>query len=228
MVIDTGNYYTNAADYLSSIGISQIDYLILTNYSTKNICGAEAVLSRFDVNTVIMPDMDASQMTAATRKTVNTIKQAQTDFILVNESEIGRRFEFGEAVFELLTPLVIKYEDEYDCYSIAVKLDYKAVSFLFMSDVTPENTQALLDSDADLTADVICVSQNGRSAYTSEELLDRVLPEYAVINIPEPRYEEHLELAERLKIRGIGIVYTDEANHQRFISDGEKVEYIQQ
>ena len=92
MVIDTGNYYTNAADYLSSIGISQIDYLILTNYSTKNICGAEAVLSRFDVNTVIMPDMDASQMTAATRKTVNTIKQAQTDFILVNESEIGRRF----------------------------------------------------------------------------------------------------------------------------------------
>lgn len=223
MLIDTGNYITNAADYLKLQGISKIDYFVLTDFDTENILGAETVLSDLDVGTVIMPDMKTSEMSAPMRARVNKIKEADAQFVIVNESNVNATFKFGDADFTLLTPLTIKYSDECNCYSIAIKLNYGETSFLFMSDTTVENIEMLLASNADLKADIISVSQNGRAKCTSDELLDRVQPDCAVISLPDERFEEHLELVQRLEQRNIDISYVTEEISAAFVSNGKTV-----
>lgn len=222
-VIDTGIYPFAAANAIADMGIKRVDLFIITTLNANGIAGAEAILSNFTVEKVVMPEADASVLSIATKKTVNRIKQLAKEPIAIDKSFVGRSFELDEACFTVLTPLAADGSDDYESYSIAIKLDYGEVTFLFMSDINKDNVDKLAESNENIKADVIFISQNQCPDCTSDKLLERVMPHYAVVTVPSlPFSDESLAVvAERLEAREIDVSYINTNSVANFTSNGK-------
>lgn len=220
ILIDTGAEPASAVGLLAELGIKRLDLFVITTLNSNGIGGAEAVLSQFKPATLIMPEGDPSVLSSATRKIVNKIKALAPNCIVAGADDVGRSFELDGARLTILTPLVLDSPDEYECYSMAIKLDYGGNSFLFMSDITPGNADKLAETSLDIKADVIFTAQNGRPDCISDKLLDKVRPDYAVIAVLN---EPYAETAKRLEDRNIDILYIERGYAAYFASDGKAV-----
>lgn len=222
-VIDTGIYPFAAANAIADMGIKRIDLFIITTLNANGTAGAEALLSNFNVKKVVMPEADASVLSIATKKTVNRIKQLAKELVVIDKNFVGRSFELDEACFTVLTPLVADGSDDYEGYSTAIKLDYGDVSFLFMSDINKDNADKLAESNENIKADVIFISQNQCTDCTSDKLLERVTPRYAVVTVPSLPFSDESVAAvvKRLEERRIDVSYINTDSAVYFTSDGK-------
>lgn len=65
MLIDAGDndQGTKVQSYLEYLGISSLDYLVLTHPDADHIGGADVVIYKFDCNTILMPERKADTRT---------------------------------------------------------------------------------------------------------------------------------------------------------------------
>ena len=63
MLIDAGDndQGTKVQSYLEYLGISSLDYLVLTHPDADHIGGADVVIYKFDCNTILMPEKKEKQ-----------------------------------------------------------------------------------------------------------------------------------------------------------------------
>ncbi len=67
--------------------------------------------------------------------------------------------------------------------SVVVKLTYGDTSLLMMGDAEKEEEQDLINSGANLQADVIKIGHHGSKTSTTQEFLNAVQPDMAVISV---------------------------------------------
>jgi competence protein ComEC len=99
--------------------------------------------------------------------------------------------------------------------SVVVRLEYQDVSFLFTGDIEAEAEQALLDSGYGLESTVLKVSHHGAPEASTQEFLEAVNPEMAVISVGEDNWYGHPaeEVVERLEaIVGSNNLYRTDHN----------------
>jgi competence protein ComEC len=137
----------------------------------------------------------------------------------------GTRFDIGEGEFTILAPNRSRYDDIND-YSVVIKLQYKNTAFLFTGDAGIESETEMLDKGYDLKADLLKVGHHGSRYSTSEEFLNAVQPETAVISVAKDNMYGHPspETIDRLRQAGVRVYRTDEAGTIAAVSDGEKIE----
>ena len=110
-------------------------------------------------------------------------------------------------------------------YSVTVKLVHGQNSFLFTGDIESEAETDILDSGADVSADVLKVAHHGSTTSSLKKFLNAVSPDYAVIEVGSPNDygHPHEKTVERLENMGIAVYRTDIRGNIVFVSDGEEL-----
>lgn len=220
MLIDAGedSKGTLIQNYLKKQGVEKLDYLVLTHPDSDHIGGAPVIITKFEVDRVFVSDFEKDNRTY--RKLIQALDdkniQAQTP-------EPGDEYALAEASFRILGP--VKSYDDSNNASLVLLLQNGENSFLFTGDAGEEAEQDMLDSGADVKADVYQAGHHGSKTSTSEEFLDAVNPTAVVVSCEEGNSygHPHAQTLNRLRSRGIELFRTDEQGSVTAESDGKEI-----
>lgn len=181
-LIDAGDFTSqiDLLNYLDGIGVKTIDLLIMTHPHTDHIGGMEAVLKRYRVKQVLLPDF--SKIPTVTGYTIdavlNTIKQLQ---IPSATAKTGDAYPLGEGSFEVLSA-GIATEEEYNDICVVTMFTANNMRFLSCGDASYEEEMALLDSNQKLSANLYKVAHHGSSNSNTRVFIEEIDPEFAVVS----------------------------------------------
>ncbi len=104
-------------------------------------------------------------------------------------------------------------------------MTYGETSYLFTGDAEAKAEKDILNSGADVSADVLKAGHHGSSTSTSEEFLEAVSPEICVIQCGEGNSygHPHAEILDRLESRGVKYYRNDSSGTVTVYSDGEEI-----
>lgn len=217
MLIDAGDNSrgTKIQYYLQEQGIEKLKYVIATHGDADHIGGLDVILYKFDCETIIMSELEKD--TASSRDVMHEMVRGGYKNQL---PAVGDVYDIGKGKFTILAPGQ-KFEDENN-NSIAILLEHGENSFLLVGDAERESEEVILESGMDIMADVYKVGHHGSVTSTNKELLENIMPEYAVISCGKANNygHPHKDVLEALKEKGIQVFRTDEQGTVIAYSDG--------
>ena len=137
----------------------------------------------------------------------------------------GHSFMVGTARVDILGPLK-KYKNTNDL-SIICKLTYGQTTFLFGGDAEWEAEHDLVESGANLRADVLKVNHHGSDTSSSYVYLRSVMPTYAVISVGanNPYGHPSEDVLSRLEDADAVVMRTDQLGTIVCTSDGTELNF---
>ncbi len=188
---------------LKSAGRGRIDLLVLTHFHTDHAGGVEEVLSRFPVTALAMPDpsTDGGNL-AADIESLAHDKGIRTVYVTENLTA-----SLGSMTLTLYAPVGTSDENERGVVILATQREFDA---LITGDISDDTERALLASAALPDIEVLVAGHHGSKYATSDELLDAVTPEAALISVGYNSYgHPSPETLQKLARSGILIYRTD-------------------
>ena len=220
MLIDAGENDKGTAVqlYLKKQGVERLDYLVLTHTDSDHIGGADVIISKFDIGQIFMSDFKKDNKTYR-----ELMESMQYKHMTYTTPEVGAEFALGNATFTIIAPNG-DYDDPNNS-SIALILDYGENSFLFSGDCEEEAEQDILANGINLDVDVYQVGHHGSRSSSSEDFLDAMSPECAVISCAEKNSygHPHARTLNNLRARKIKVFRTDEQGSIIAFSDGKEI-----
>lgn len=221
MLFDAGqnDQGTKIQAYLQSQGVTSLDYLIVSHPDSDHEGGADVILTKFDCETVIMPDYDKD--TATHRDVLKAMEYKGYQNTL---PVVGASYSLGDASFTIIAPNK-SYGDHTNDYSVGMILTFGENRFLFTGDAETEAEADIVRNGIDISADVYQVGHHGSSTSSSDELLDQADPSFAVISCGEGNSYGHprAETLNKFRQRGIQVFRTDEQGTIVAVSDGSQI-----
>ena len=221
MLIDAGENEDGdlVVDYIKSLGISDLDYVIGTHPHEDHIGGLDDVINTFDVGKVLMPKKEST-----TKTFEDVLLSIQNKGIKVTTPKVGAKYNLGQAEWTILAPSQ-EYEETNNS-SIVIRLIFGDNSFMFTGDAEEKSEKEILKT-GDLNSDLLKVGHHGSISSTSIDFLKQVNPTYAVISVgKDNRYgHPHKEIIERLTEQNVEILRTDELGTIILTSDGNDLNY---
>lgn len=176
MLIDAGptGSAPKIAQVLQELGRDKIDYLVATHPDEDHIGGMADVISSTQIGTIYAPNK--TNNTATYRKFLTAI---QNNNLQITLAEAGTIIDQTDSYkLEILWPKKDANFPETNDYSIIIKLTVGNKMFLFTGDAP---TSAILDSNPG-HIDVLKVSHHGSRTGTTEQLVRKLSPTYAVVS----------------------------------------------
>lgn len=208
IVIDA---FQNVQDTLSSLGITSIDFLILTHSDIDHTKEAEALIKHLDVKTVILSSTDTYQPYQARIRRVKA-----HDHIICNGLKM-----------DVLGPLNMYHDANNN--SIVLKFSFGNQTFLLAGDIEEEAEFDLANHYKHLLkSDVLKVSHHGSNTSTSDIFLSYVHPKLAIISAG---YQNkfgfpHQEVLQRLYKLRTEIYRTDHDGSIIFLPSKKKEKWV--
>ncbi|MPM79363.1 ComE operon protein 3 [bioreactor metagenome] len=204
--------------FLRINGIKKLDMLILTHPHSDHIGSAARIVKEFVPDKILITSR--TEKTPEYEELIDAFNS--TEGISVETAVTGREYIVGSAVIRILYSRAAYDQNREDANndSIVTKITLSGKSFLFMADAETETEKEIcgMFPASELKADVIKIGHHGSDSSTSEQLIDIVSPEFAVISVGEDNGFGHPSesVTERLKERGIKIYRTDISGTVRF------------
>lgn len=181
MLIDAGeNGQENAViSYLDKHDITELEYFVATHPHSDHIGGAAEVIDHIKVKNVIMPKLSSinTPTTQTYKKMLNAIKESGAKVIAAAP---GKNYTLGDASFTVLAPF--SQDENLNNMSVSLRLSYDQYSFMFTGDAEKEVEKQILNSGADISADVYKLAHHGSSTSNTLKFLKAISPKYAVIS----------------------------------------------
>lgn len=176
MLIDAGptGSAPKIAQVLQELGRNKIDYLIATHPDEDHIGGMADVISNTQIGTIYAPNK--TNNTATYRKFLTAIQNNNLQITLAEAGTIIDQTD--DYKLEILWPKKDANFPETNDYSIIIKLTVGNKTFLFTGDAP---TNAILNSNPG-HIDVLKLSHHGSRTGTTEVLIHKLSPTYAVLS----------------------------------------------
>jgi beta-lactamase superfamily II metal-dependent hydrolase len=197
-------------NYLSSLGITELDYIVATHPDADHIGGLIAVMQSFTtlgypINMVLDNGQSKITETYLDYKTL-------ADEIGVTSAERGQKFQLDILTeMTILSPTQPSMFSDYNDNSVVVMIRYNSVSFLLPGDLEQPGEGSILGANLNVSATLLKVGHHGSNSSTTEDFLTAVNPEVAVISVGEVNQYKHphQETLDKLNIVGVKLFRTD-------------------
>lgn len=196
--------------YILDQGTKSIDIIIASHGHSDHTEGLEAVLKEIKVGMVILPDTDGNGFekikTVCSQKGIRIAECKKGDFLRLDK----------ETRVQVLNPLEFSKDSlsqqSLNNSSLVLKLIYRNTKVLFVGDSELPVEERLLETNADVRADLLKVGHHGSITSSSEAFISRVSPKYAVISVGERNRFGHPSqfVVDRLEERNIKLYRTDQ------------------
>ena len=241
MLIDGGDKSNDAFEaidtLLTSLGVTQIDYMMLTHSDADHCGGLDNVIEEYDVIDFFIPDIEHKQHDTIAygdflEKMDAEVKEHEGEktISILGEEIVGEGYRF-----DFYLPTLDIYESlpesdlsshEKNMVSPIMILTFDGRKVMFTGDTNLENEEIFIElytGRTDLDIDVLKVAHHGSREATTDAFLDISTPEYAIISCGEGNSYEHphVELVDRLDNYNVNTYRTDERGNITLILDSE-------
>ena len=183
-LIDAGFDDTSDAvlSYLRACGIDHLDYLVITHYDKDHVGGLRAIGTAVPIGKLYLPGYEGSD------KNYRTLKDAIGSLGLASQQVVAELpLPLGDAVLSLF-PSDVDYvpgrggsEGNDNDVSLVASLTCGGDSYLFAGDLEKEGIATYLALGGHGRFDVLKVPHHGQKSSYTDEFLDDVRPQIAII-----------------------------------------------
>ena len=171
--------------YLLNRRVSKIDYVIISHFDFDHIGGLLYVMNKMKVKNVIISKQPEESVNY--KNFIKIIKDKKINLIIVNA---GDRLKISNDVyFDIFWPNSDEFisENALNNNSIVCKLNYKTFSMLFTGDIEEIAEKRILEKYKNnldlLKADILKIAHHGSKSSTTQEFLNAVKPQKALIGV---------------------------------------------
>lgn len=206
----------------------KIEIIILTHPDKDHITGLFEVLDIYKIDRVFLPDIEhfkSKEKSILYENFKREIKEQGGEIIF---GKRGQKISFSKDnnFLILWPPENLKIEDIND-YSIVSLFSFGDIDFLFTGDISRRVEHQISMGGFDLESEVLKIAHHGSKYSTSEEFLNEVNPEIAVISVGKNPYGHPAkEVLDNLQKYDIRIYRTDEKGDIKIISNGKNYQII--
>ena len=168
----TYNLSDNTIKFLKSLGISQIDKLILTHGDMDHVGEAINIIDNIKVNTVIF---NKGSLNDLELNITNTLKKQNINYY----QNIKELDFYNNKLYSLNHEL---YDNEND-NSIVLYTSINGLKLLFMGDAGVDVEASLIDIYNIRNIDILKVGHHGSNTSTSLEFINYINPKYSIISV---------------------------------------------
>lgn len=203
--------------YMQRLGIKRIDWFIISHFDTDHAGDAVKVIDAFEITHLLFPE-PADGSDPLYREIV-----AAADENACTVAKTGQSYIQGDIRIDVLAPGARGKTDNENC--VACRLVYGETSLLLCSDMIVKEEKVILSKyGGGIRSDVLKVAHHGSKYSSSEEFLEAVRPEYAVISCGANRYgHPTTETLDKLEKTGAEILITQANGVIIFDFDGKNV-----
>ena len=210
-LIDFGTKSTgeDVVKYLKKRGISRLDYVFGTHPHDDHMGGMSEILSNFEIGTIIIPKITKNTITS--NWYLSLMKQIKNGKYKVVYPKNGMEFSLGNAKLKVLGPIE-EPDSNLNNYSTVIMASFGEMDVLFTGDMESDFEKKLLKSGTNLDAEILKIGHHGSDTSTSNEFLNAVSPDYALISTRIGNKFDHPSESTMLKLKEkqIPVYRTDE------------------
>lgn len=223
MLIDTGRQDGgDVVAALQNLGVSRIDVVAITHPHADHIGQLDDVLGAVDVDEVWMSGTVSTSQTF--EEAISAVEASDATY---EEPRAGAHTTVGSLAVDVLHPAELTGEAHPD--TLAMRVSYGSVSFLFTGDAETETETEMVARDGDaFAATVYQVGHHGSSTSTSPALLAAVDPEVAIYSAGAGNSygHPHAEVLDRLAGAGVAVYGTGTHGSVTVTSDGASYDVV--
>lgn len=207
--------------FLKSQAAGSMDYVLISHADSDHTSGIISLMESGDIeikNIVITANNPGDDSYA------ELVETAVENGVNVLYIRAGDEISEGALSLVCLYPTDDVNADDANDYSMVISLSYGGFSALFTGDVGADY-ESFFEDELEEKYTLLKVAHHGSKNSTSEEFLERISPEIAVISCGQDNSygHPHEELLERLGAVGAAILRTDESGAVSVRTDGESV-----
>ena len=221
ILIDAGNNEDGEklVNYLKNdLNIEKFNMVVGTHPHEDHIGGLDNVIDSFDIDTILMPNA-----TSTSKIFENVLDSIEKKDYKITVPKINEEFNYNNINIKVL--YTGTDEKDLNNTSIVLKLTYQNNKFLFMGDATSKVEKKLLNED--IKSDVLKIGHHGSEYSTTKNFLDKVNPQYAIIEVGKNNTYKHPKkiTLDKLNKKNIKIYRTDIDGTIKVASDGNNLKF---
>ena len=201
-----------------------IDLIILTHPDRDHLAGLIDVLEKYEVNNILWTGIikDISEY----REWINLLEEEEAEIYIAKS---GQKIKSQKVQLDILFPFENLNGQEFknvNDTSIVARLGFNKTYFLLTGDISKSIERKFLEKEIDIDANVLKIAHHGSKTSSSQEFLEKVSPQVAVISVGENNYgHPHSEVLEKLFFFDINTLITNLEGDIKIISDGKILKY---
>ena len=208
-LIDCGTRATgdNVVKYLDNLGITKLDYVFGTHPHDDHMGGMYDVITNFEIGKIILPEIKKGEVT--TNWYIKLMKEIKDSKHEMEIAEVGTIYTLGDATMEVIGP-ISKPDGELNNYSTILKISFGEMDIITTGDAEKEVEEEIVALGKNIDAEILKVGHHGSDTSTTDEFLNAVSPDYALISTGNKYGHPIKSTMEKFERNQVEVYRTDE------------------